>query len=313
MIFSKDKNSVDRLERKLLFRMLVFTVAAVSGYMILDLFLEIHEYSIITASSSIIIFSVLAWCTYKDFYVRIVKHITTIVLFCSVLGGFLSFDGFRGIFLFDYINLIFLVYFMFTGRDRFLYGVGLVLLMLMAFYINFYQPQLMHYLYEGKYEYHYLIYGIISRSIDAVIIAVSVKVVYEQERRNAMASNKELQAHIHKLNDLYTQMEVQSIEFREQNEYINELNMRLEERVNERTEKIKEKNRMLIEYAFLNAHKIRGPLARILGLIELTNIEQDIRKETLQDYFVLIKKSAIELDDVVNSVNQILEESDEDD
>lgn len=308
----QDRENIDKLERKILFRILVFTVLATAGYLVMDFFLVIHENSIISGIGGIILFSTLAWLIHRNYHVALLKHVTTCILIVSIIGSFISFDGFKGVFLLDYINLIFLIFFIFNGIQRTIYGCILVLILAFTIYVHFYQSQYMHYLYEGEYENHYLLYGIVSRTANTMIIAISVKIVYEQERKNAIASNRELQAHIDKKNDIYYQLEMQSIEFQEQNEYIHELNMRLEERVNERTDKIRAKNKQLIEYAYFNAHKIRGPLARILGLIELTRVEKDIPLETLQMYFELVKKSALELDSVVQNINNLLGENEED-
>jgi signal transduction histidine kinase len=51
------------------------------------------------------------------------------------------------------------------------------------------------------------------------------------------------------------------------------LNENLESIINEKTEKIKEKNKHLADIAYANAHTIRGPLARILGLLNLSKLE----------------------------------------
>lgn len=51
------------------------------------------------------------------------------------------------------------------------------------------------------------------------------------------------------------------------------LNENLEFIINQKTEKITEKNRQLAEAAYTNAHTIRAPLARILGLLNLINLD----------------------------------------
>ena len=43
----------------------------------------------------------------------------------------------------------------------------------------------------------------------------------------------------------------------------------LEEIVNNRTNEINERNRELSEFAFVNAHMLRAPLTRIMGLTSL--------------------------------------------
>jgi tetratricopeptide (TPR) repeat protein len=90
----------------------------------------------------------------------------------------------------------------------------------------------------------------------------------------------------------------------EQNEEISMINDSLEKEVQRRTEKIRQQNEKLIEYAFFNAHRVRGPLARILGLTML--IDRDLPPEEVKDLNEKIKVSAQELDTVVREIGEKL-------
>lgn len=61
-------------------------------------------------------------------------------------------------------------------------------------------------------------------------------------------------------------------------------------------------NKALKKYAFLNAHKIRGPLARVLGLVDLIHLQGLKSQET-----VLLDESAKELDKEIISAQKNLE------
>ncbi|MBS1682147.1 MAG: hypothetical protein JST48_10565 [Bacteroidetes bacterium] len=105
---------------------------------------------------------------------------------------------------------------------------------------------------------------------------------------------------IEKANEIETQNE----ELVQSQENLHNLNIHLESLVNERTEKIKKQNEQLIRYAYSNAHHMRGPVARLLGLVHLSKIESSI------DYPLLFKKmeeQAKEIDDVVKEINRELE------
>ena len=54
-------------------------------------------------------------------------------------------------------------------------------------------------------------------------------------------------------------------------EEIRVINENLEKIVLERTKELEKKNKALEEYAFINAHKLRRPVASILGLVNLLN------------------------------------------
>jgi len=61
----------------------------------------------------------------------------------------------------------------------------------------------------------------------------------------------------------------ESDEIRLQAEEIKGINENLETVIKDRTYELEIKNKALEEYAFINAHKLRAPLARILGLVHL--------------------------------------------
>jgi PAS domain S-box-containing protein len=60
-----------------------------------------------------------------------------------------------------------------------------------------------------------------------------------------------------------------------------------------------ERNRQLADFAFLNAHKMRGPLARILGLAEVIPLAHSRAEE--EEYIQLIVQSAQELDRAIKA------------
>jgi len=86
---------------------------------------------------------------------------------------------------------------------------------------------------------------------------------------------------------------------------INKINANLETMVQDRTEEIKQQNQKLIEYAFFTAHEVRGPLARILGLVELAKLKElhHDREEILHR----LENAANELDEVIRTINRKLE------
>ena len=86
---------------------------------------------------------------------------------------------------------------------------------------------------------------------------------------------------------------------------INKLNENLEEKVQERTEEIRMQNQKLVEYAFFTAHEVRGPLARILGLVELVKVKE--LNHEREEIISRLQTSANELDEILREVNRKLE------
>jgi len=89
-----------------------------------------------------------------------------------------------------------------------------------------------------------------------------------------------------------------------QNEEIRQRNENLEVEVENRTKELVEYNQQLEQFAFISAHNLRAPVARILGLgnvLELSNL-----KDEALVYRKLIETTK-ELDRVVKDLNTILE------
>ncbi len=92
----------------------------------------------------------------------------------------------------------------------------------------------------------------------------------------------------------------------EANKRIIEINENLETIVHQRTAALEEQNKKLAEYAFLNAHKLRAPLASIMGLVNILYLRPSQEEHTtILDH---LKKSADDLDSVVRDMSITLQE-----
>ncbi len=76
-----------------------------------------------------------------------------------------------------------------------------------------------------------------------------------------------------------------------------------------RTKKLMEQNQDMIKYAYLNAHKARSPLARILGLVNLTKFEDLNAEEKRLYYFEELKTNAKDLDAILREISSMLNEN----
>jgi two-component system sensor histidine kinase/response regulator len=91
-------------------------------------------------------------------------------------------------------------------------------------------------------------------------------------------------------------------------EELKQINENLNLQVEHRTQALIKQNKKLLEYAFINAHKVRSPLARILGLVNLIGIEIELNsngKKLLEH----LNLSANELNDILREVRTNLEEA----
>ncbi len=84
------------------------------------------------------------------------------------------------------------------------------------------------------------------------------------------------------------------------------LNNHLEILVEERTLQLSRRNTQLNEYAFFNAHKLRAPIATILGLYQVLDL--DISAEEREIIIQKLQKSVILLDKMVHKSQSLLDE-----
>uniref|UniRef100_UPI00404AB7BE hypothetical protein n=1 Tax=Fulvivirga sp. TaxID=1931237 RepID=UPI00404AB7BE len=94
----------------------------------------------------------------------------------------------------------------------------------------------------------------------------------------------------------------------EKNQEVSRVNENLEAIVNKRTEELEEKNRQLTEYAYINSHVLRAPVARISGLYNLFKIETgDIMNGSA--IFGYMENSISELETITVEINRAIEEN----
>ncbi|MFA0964581.1 GAF domain-containing protein [Roseivirga sp. BDSF3-8] len=90
----------------------------------------------------------------------------------------------------------------------------------------------------------------------------------------------------------------------ELNEKLQDANSTLEEKVTLRTRTLKEKNKLLTEYAFINSHLLRAPLARVLGLSQL--IAREVHLESDKVLIQTLISSTEELDAIIKKISDLL-------
>ncbi len=123
--------------------------------------------------------------------------------------------------------------------------------------------------------------------------------VVNEKTKELINVNEELSAQNHQLQDAKITIENRNKEIRDRNET-------LEEEVNRRTKELVEYNQQLEQFAFVTAHNLRGPVARVLGLGNILNLTENVPHEvkTITDKLVF---TAEEIDSVVSDLNQILQ------
>jgi hypothetical protein len=84
------------------------------------------------------------------------------------------------------------------------------------------------------------------------------------------------------------------------NAIISKINEDQKEVIKQRTKEIENKNKTLLEISVLNAHNVREPLSRILGLINL--LDDESANESINEILSLLKISSTDLDNALQEV-----------
>jgi hypothetical protein len=152
----------------------------------------------------------------------------------------------------------------------------------------------------GKVDASDIIVAGITYVVLYVVIAYSawkLRQRYDQTLEMLVQANDEL---VSKANEI----EAQNEELLQSQESLYQLNNRLESIVAVRTAEVTRQNEILLRYAYANAHHLRGPVARALGLIQLSRMDS-----ALDCPFILqkVEEQVSEIDAVIQGINRDLQ------
>jgi hypothetical protein len=142
--------------------------------------------------------------------------------------------------------------------------------------------------------------GAISYSILYVLLTYTTFVLksgYDRLHVSLRSMNVELHEKAYEI-------EAQNEELIQIQDNLNAVNKNLEAIVTERTAKIQHQNDILIKYSFTNAHQLRGPLARLLGLAALHRLDKHSDTDFIIQHMV---NEAYAIDSVVKQISIDLE------
>lgn len=136
-------------------------------------------------------------------------------------------------------------------------------------------------------------------AIVALLIALLFALVRQNQRKNEFLEELTLKNE---------EIRAQAEELAALNNQLDEVNKKLELKVEARTMELVEKNDKIAGYAFHNSHKLRGPLATLLGLVHLIN-QGYIPAKELPSILQKIQDAAIQVDNVVREITDLLKQS----
>ncbi|SMG18148.1 Y_Y_Y domain-containing protein [Marivirga sericea] len=137
-----------------------------------------------------------------------------------------------------------------------------------------------------------------------VILYIIYKIRFNFILRNQKKLKKEVRQRTQEIQSMNDEIQAQNEELLSQSEEIATNNERLEEIVQDRTQKLQEQNERLSKYAFMNSHELRGPICRMIGLLNVLKLTKSEDREKILN---LIQITGLELDAITIRINQTLE------
>lgn len=148
----------------------------------------------------------------------------------------------------------------------------------------------------GEISYDGLLFDYVLNLFMLSILLILFKTALDRERNQIEIRNAEL----FKLNETLQQ---KTKELEINNERIQKAHDDLRGIVQQRTRALEEENARMVDFAFINAHLVRAPLANIIGLIDLI-----VDRHEKPDLFFNLKKQANLLDDVLHKIGGVLKQ-----
>ncbi|MBC8110141.1 MAG: tetratricopeptide repeat protein [Verrucomicrobia bacterium] len=167
---------------------------------------------------------------------------------------------------------------------------------------------------ENKYQElirNFLIFTLLATLTSAVIFLRGLRLLsrsykkQEIQQQEILDKNALLEAQQQEMLQQAQYLKDANEEINTKNEQLSIANETLDDKVRQRTEILRQQNRRLREYGYMNAHRLRSPVASILGLINLIKLtdSQNPDPEIINRLF----DSAENLDSVVKEIQVIVE------
>ena len=219
-----------------------------------------------------------------------------IFIFCMTTLSFFALNGFYSASIVSFTILAFTITLILSKHIRLFLFAFFCISMCILLYIQVQHPNLIHYVALEEIKTNVLM-SFADNTFLLIAMAVIIREEYMRERNIILAQQKVLE----RQNE---QIKIQNREILSYNEGISYINQHLKRLAKERTEKLGEQNQQLIHYAFYNAHKVRSPLARILGLVNLMKIEENNNEDVTKFYLKNIVDNIEELSNVIKTMNE---------
>lgn len=137
-----------------------------------------------------------------------------------------------------------------------------------------------------------------------VLLSLILAVLFFLGRRKLLRTNRLLTTQKQQIEKQREEIQQQASKLQDANTMISGMNNRLQTTVEQRTEELLARNRQLEEFAFINAHRLRAPIARVLGIANLLEMGQS--EQDTHWMLGVIRQETENLDQVVRNINEVI-------
>jgi len=253
-------------------------------------------------------------------YLILMAIISDLVLFSERLRTGYIVRNFSLLFIIP-VAITFLINVLFSKRliDRVFFTGSIFLVVAgLASILSFFDPSL------GDSDVYLQIGIMIELVIFNIGLGMRSKIFQNEKDRELQNLNASLEEKVaertHEINNINKELTSQRDQLFHQNETIEQnlqeldaIRQNLEQIVNKKTKELKQANKGLLaqnaqleQYAFITAHNLKAPVARLKGLInifELTNLVTDKNVEVVDR----LKEASQDMDEVISDINKILQ------
>lgn len=142
-----------------------------------------------------------------------------------------------------------------------------------------------------------------------ICLFISVGFLYGMiiQKRLADKANRGLVQQKNQVEEQQREIVSQSNKLQQLNQQLSELNAVLEAKDITNAGEIDRQKKLIAEYAYMNAHKLRAPVASVIGLINIMELSKDGKVDT--SVISHLKAAATELDEVVTNIRNTLSDN----
>lgn len=287
------------LERRIFFYLNLISITTSTFFSVYDFCIGNKLLGVSTFFAIVPIYVVMTYFIFTIKNSRFIVGIHMLFGVTLVTFSFFNLNGFSGPFALDLLNLFTIATIISNRKSRPLVITAVVIYALILISIELINISLIKNLRPNDPPAVEIAF-LVLRMLMTLTIALNIKVEFERDQVMLFRSLNEVERKNQLLSQLYE-------EVRTQKDSLADMNLQLEKLVENRTTEILKKNEQLLEYAFYNSHKVRGPLARVIGLVYLLKMHptDDAKLQELIDRLGI---SAHELDEIVKTISHVLEE-----